>query len=83
MSGPVVSSAGSPCPGGLNDLIITAHALQTERIVLTFDAKARFGDRLVIQIMAIFAGPLGMLLTGLSAPQSWTIQAPYVLDRGR
>ena len=31
-------------PRGAHDLIIAAHALQTERIVLTFDAKARFGD---------------------------------------
>jgi predicted nucleic acid-binding protein len=29
---------------GAHDLIIAAHALQTDRIVLTFDAKARFGD---------------------------------------
>jgi tRNA(fMet)-specific endonuclease VapC len=34
--------AGAPC--GAHDLIIAAHALQTERIVLTFDAKARFAD---------------------------------------
>jgi len=31
-------------PRGAHDLIIAAHALQTDRIVLTFDAKARFGD---------------------------------------
>ncbi len=31
-------------PRGAHDLIIAAHALQMERIVLTFDAKARFGD---------------------------------------
>ena len=31
-------------PRGAHGLIIAAHALQTERIVLTFDAKARFGD---------------------------------------
>ena len=31
-------------PRRAHDLIIAAHALQTERIVLTFDAKARFGD---------------------------------------
>jgi tRNA(fMet)-specific endonuclease VapC len=31
-------------PRGAHDLIIAAHALQTERIVLTFGAKARFGD---------------------------------------
>jgi len=31
-------------PRGAHDLIIAAHALQTERIVVTFDAKARFGD---------------------------------------
>jgi tRNA(fMet)-specific endonuclease VapC len=29
---------------GAHDLIIAAHALQTDRIVLTFDAKARFND---------------------------------------
>jgi len=29
---------------GAHDLIIAAHALQTERTVLTFGAKARFGD---------------------------------------
>lgn len=29
---------------GAHDLIIAAHALQTNRTVLTFDAKARFGD---------------------------------------
>jgi predicted nucleic acid-binding protein len=29
---------------GAHDLIIAAHALQTDRTVLTFDAKARFGD---------------------------------------
>jgi len=31
-------------PRGAHDLIIAAHALQTERTVLTFGAKARFGD---------------------------------------
>ena len=31
-------------PRGAHDLIIAAHAVQTDRIVLTFDAKARFGD---------------------------------------
>jgi tRNA(fMet)-specific endonuclease VapC len=31
-------------PRSAHDLIIAAHALQTERIVLSFDAKARFGD---------------------------------------
>lgn len=30
-------------PRGAHDLIIAAHAMQTDRIVLTFDAKARFG----------------------------------------
>ena len=29
---------------GAHDLIIAAHGLQTDRIVLTFDAKARFND---------------------------------------
>ena len=31
-------------PRGAHDLIIAAHAVQTDRIVLTFDAKARFVD---------------------------------------
>ncbi len=31
-------------PRRAHDLIIAAHAMQTDRIVLTFDAKARFGD---------------------------------------
>jgi tRNA(fMet)-specific endonuclease VapC len=31
-------------PRGVHDLIIAAHALQTGRTVLTFDASARFGD---------------------------------------
>jgi tRNA(fMet)-specific endonuclease VapC len=31
-------------PRGAHDLIIAAHALQTDRVVLTFDAKARFAD---------------------------------------
>jgi tRNA(fMet)-specific endonuclease VapC len=31
-------------PRGSHDLIIAAHALQSDRIVLTFDAKARFSD---------------------------------------
>jgi predicted nucleic acid-binding protein len=31
-------------PRGAHDLIIAAHALQTDRIILTFDAKARFDD---------------------------------------
>ncbi len=31
-------------PRGAHDLIIAAHAVQTDRIVLTFDVKARFGD---------------------------------------
>lgn len=31
-------------PRGAHDLIIAAHAVQTDRIVLTFDAKARFAD---------------------------------------
>lgn len=29
---------------GAHDLIIAAHAVQTDRTVLTFDAKARFAD---------------------------------------
>jgi tRNA(fMet)-specific endonuclease VapC len=36
-----VRRAGAP--RGAHDLIIAAHALQSDRIVLTFDAKARFG----------------------------------------
>jgi tRNA(fMet)-specific endonuclease VapC len=31
-------------PHGAHDLIIASHALQTDRIVLTFEAKARFSD---------------------------------------
>ena len=31
-------------PRGAHDLIIAAHAVETERTVLTFDAKARFAD---------------------------------------
>jgi tRNA(fMet)-specific endonuclease VapC len=31
-------------PRGAHDLIIAAHALQTDRAILTLDAKARFGD---------------------------------------
>jgi tRNA(fMet)-specific endonuclease VapC len=31
-------------PRGAHDLIIAAHALQTDRTVLTFDGKARFGE---------------------------------------
>ncbi|HEX5293782.1 MAG TPA: PIN domain-containing protein [Streptosporangiaceae bacterium] len=31
-------------PRRAHDLIIAAHALQTDRTVLTFDAKARFGE---------------------------------------
>ncbi len=31
-------------PRGAHNLIIAAHAVQTERTVLTFDAKARFAD---------------------------------------
>ena len=31
-------------PRGAHDLIIAAHALQTDRIIFTFDANARFGD---------------------------------------
>jgi predicted nucleic acid-binding protein len=34
----------SGTPRGAHDLIIAAHALQTERIVVTSGAKARFGD---------------------------------------
>ncbi len=31
-------------PRGAHDLIIAAHAAQTDRTVVTFDAKARFAD---------------------------------------
>jgi tRNA(fMet)-specific endonuclease VapC len=31
-------------PRGAHDLIIAAHALQTDRTVLTFDAKVRFAE---------------------------------------
>ena len=31
-------------PRGAHDLIVAAHALQSDRIILTFDANARFGD---------------------------------------
>lgn len=31
-------------PRGAHDLIIAAHALQTDRIILTSDANANFGD---------------------------------------
>jgi tRNA(fMet)-specific endonuclease VapC len=34
----------SGVPRGAHDLIIASHALQTERIVVTSDAKTRFGD---------------------------------------
>jgi tRNA(fMet)-specific endonuclease VapC len=34
----------SGTPRGAHDLIIAAHALRTDRTVLTFDAKARFAD---------------------------------------
>lgn len=33
-------------PRGAHDLIIAAHALQSERTILSFDAKARFADLL-------------------------------------
>ena len=31
-------------PRGAHDLIIAAHAAETDRMVLTLDAKARFAD---------------------------------------
>ena len=31
-------------PRGAHDLIIAAHAVQSDRTILTFDAHARFGD---------------------------------------
>ncbi len=31
-------------PRGAHDLIIAAHAVQTDRIIVTFEAKARFAD---------------------------------------
>ncbi len=33
----------SGTPRGAHDLIVAAHALHTDRTILTFDAKARFG----------------------------------------
>jgi tRNA(fMet)-specific endonuclease VapC len=37
-----VRRSGSPC--GAHDLIIAAHAAETGRMILSRDAKARFGD---------------------------------------
>ena len=34
----------SGTPRGAHDLIVAAHALHTDRTILTFDATARFGD---------------------------------------
>jgi tRNA(fMet)-specific endonuclease VapC len=34
----------SGSPRGAHDLIIAAHAAETERMILSRDAKARFGD---------------------------------------
>jgi tRNA(fMet)-specific endonuclease VapC len=31
-------------PRGAHDLIIAAHAVQSDRAILAFDANARFGD---------------------------------------
>ena len=36
--------AGSASPRGPHDLIIAAHAAETGRMILSRDAKARFGD---------------------------------------
>jgi tRNA(fMet)-specific endonuclease VapC len=48
-------------PQGAHDLIIAAHALQIERIVLTFDANARFGD--LPGVSTTDAWPVGGLVT--------------------
>jgi tRNA(fMet)-specific endonuclease VapC len=36
-----------------HDLIIAAHALQSDRIILTFDANARFGDLPSVSVTAV------------------------------
>ena len=36
-----------------HDLIIAAHALQSDRVVMTFDAKARFGDLPGVSVSAV------------------------------
>jgi tRNA(fMet)-specific endonuclease VapC len=43
-AGLIAHARRSGTPRGAHDLIIAAHALQTDRTVLTFDAKARFAD---------------------------------------
>jgi tRNA(fMet)-specific endonuclease VapC len=40
----IAHSRRAGAPRGAHDLIIAAHALQTDRVVLTFNAKARFAD---------------------------------------
>jgi tRNA(fMet)-specific endonuclease VapC len=40
----IAHSRRTGTPRGAHDLIIASHALQTDRIVLTYDAKARFSD---------------------------------------
>jgi tRNA(fMet)-specific endonuclease VapC len=40
----IARSRRAGAPRGAHDLIIAAHAAQTDRTVLSFDAKARFGD---------------------------------------
>jgi tRNA(fMet)-specific endonuclease VapC len=40
----IAHSRRAGAPRAARDLIIAAHALQTDRIVITFDAKARFGE---------------------------------------
>lgn len=40
-------------PRGAHDLIIAAHALQTERKIVSLDVKARFGDLPGVEILEI------------------------------
>jgi len=40
----IAHSRRAGTPRGAHDLIIAAHALETDRVVLTFDAKARFAN---------------------------------------
>ena len=46
-----VRRAGTP--RGAHDLIIAAHALQSDRVVMTFDAKARFGGLPGVSLSAV------------------------------
>lgn len=40
----IAHARGTGTPRGAHDLIIAAHAVETGRIILSRDAKARFGD---------------------------------------